>query len=250
MLSLATQLPRNEAAPPDRAPGAVAGGADGVPPIVILDGSRADEPASGVWTRLAGRLAPVCRRFGPGAEVEQVVDALLAEVDARESGRGDRTPRFLIVHGLGRFRELRKDDDEFGFGLDRDKPASPGKRFADLLRRGPLVGVHTLLWCDSYNNLTRWLARESLREFETRIVFPMSANDSSNLIESPVAARLGPHRAYLYEEATGALCKFRPYLGGSEEWFRWVDSFEWPGERRGAGRLAEQQSPSGEVGGA
>lgn len=254
VLSLAAHLPVHPGQEPQGTPPKSLAAPDdaagrGLPPIVVLDGSRAEEVVRGVWSRLAARLEPCCLHVGPGADAERIIDGLLAEVEAREGGSGEATPRFLVVYGLGRFRELRKDEDDFGFGFDRDRPASPGKRFAQLLRRGPLVGVHTLLWCDSYNNLTRWLVRDALREFETRIVFSMSANDSSNLIESPVAARLGPHRAYLYEEATGTLCKFRPYAGGTEEWFRWIDAVAGPQWRPGS-RGEAPREPSWDAGAA
>jgi hypothetical protein len=50
-----------------------------------------------------------------------------------------------------------------------------------------------------------------MREFEMRIIFQMNANDSSNLMDSPVAARLGPKRAFFYSEDQGKMEKFRPY---------------------------------------
>jgi hypothetical protein len=44
-----------------------------------------------------------------------------------------------------------------------------------------------------------------------RILFQMNANDSSNLMDSPVAARLGAQRAFFYSEDQGKMEKFRPY---------------------------------------
>ena len=39
----------------------------------------------------------------------------------------------------------------------------------------------------------------------------MSAEDSSTLLDSPAASKVGPNRAYLYSEDEGRLEKFRPY---------------------------------------
>ena len=50
----------------------------------------------------------------------------------------------------------------------------------------------------------------------------MSQNDSSSLIDSPVASRLGPQRALFHSEEAGALEKFRPYGLPSDEWLAWV----------------------------
>ena len=78
----------------------------------------------------------------------------------------------------------------------RRRQTPPSKHFATILRDGPPVGVHTIVWCDSLNNLNRTFDRQTLREFEIRVLFQMSANDSSTLIDIPAAeqarARTGP----------------------------------------------------------
>jgi len=73
------------------------------------------------------------------------------------------------------------------------RAASPAVQFAMLLREGPGVGVHTLLWCDSLNNLNRGLDRQSLREFEMRVLFQMGQNDSArSSTHAGEQARLAP----------------------------------------------------------
>jgi hypothetical protein len=57
-----------------------------------------------------------------------------------------------------------------------------------------------------------------LREFEMRVLFQMSVADSSNLIDSPLASKLGMHRALFHSEEQGRLEKFRPYGLPSEAW--------------------------------
>ena len=111
----------------------------------------------------------------------------------------------------GRFRDLRRSEDDFSFSVDRDKPPSPDKQWAEVLRNGPAWGIHTLLWCDTYNNVNRLLDRMALREFEMRIAFQMSAADSSSLLDNPAAAKLRQHRGLFASEDLGTLEKFRPY---------------------------------------
>jgi hypothetical protein len=72
------------------------------------------------------------------------------------------------------------------------------------------------------NNLMRTVDRASLREFEMRILFQMSANDSSNLIDNPSAAKLGINRAFFHSEEQGRLEKFRPYGRPPEDWLAWA----------------------------
>ena len=126
-------------------------------------------------------------------------------------------PLYLFVYDLRRFRDLRKDDDDFGFSKAAERP-SAAKQFATILRDGPALGIHTIVWCDTLTTLHRTLDRQSLREFEMRVLFQMSAADSSNLIDTPAASKLGPHRALFYSEEQDRLEKFRPYGLPSDEW--------------------------------
>jgi hypothetical protein len=87
-----------------------------------------------------------------------------------------------------------------------------------ILRDGPTVGIHTLIWCDSLTNLQRTFERNAIKEFELRVLFQMSSSDSSQLVDSPLAAKLGPQRALFIHEETGTLEKFRPYAFPSPEW--------------------------------
>ena len=96
--------------------------------------------------------------------------------------------------------------------------ARRNKQFADILRDGPPVGIHVLAWCDTPASLERTLDRGSMREFDNRLLFQMSANDSSNLIDSPAGNKLGMFRALAYSEEQGVMEKFRPYGPPDKAW--------------------------------
>jgi hypothetical protein len=149
---------------------------------------------------------------------------LAAEVDRRQKAPdSDAPPIYVLLYGLHKLRDLRRDEEDFGFSRMGEEPApKPSKQFNSVLRDGPAVGVYALVWCDSLNNLNRAWDRSTLREFETRIVFQMSGNDSSTLIDTPAAAKLGMHRALLHSEEQGILEKFRPYRWPSEAWLEQV----------------------------
>ncbi|MCL2330121.1 MAG: hypothetical protein FWC56_02340, partial [Phycisphaerae bacterium] len=68
----------------------------------------------------------------------------------------------------------------------------------------------------------RTFDRTTLREFDNRVLFQMSANDSSNLIDSPLANRLGFYRALFFSEEHGLLEKFRPYDLPDRPWLEEV----------------------------
>jgi hypothetical protein len=73
------------------------------------------------------------------------------------------------------------------------------------------VGVHVAIWADTATSLQRSIDRGSMREFDMRVLMQMGANDSSTLIDSPLASRLGPERALLFSEERGTIERFRPF---------------------------------------
>lgn len=191
--------------------------------FIVLDGARPESPEAGFWQNAMKQL-PIAADVMTPAQAAGVIDDVAREMRRRiESSEDSAPPIFLLIHNLSRFRDLRRAEDDFSFSsLDEDKPANPGKQLAEILREGPAVGVHLLIWCDSYNNVSRWLDRQTLRDVEYRVLFQMSANDSSNLMETPGASRLGTHRAILYSDEQGESEKFRPYAPPSDEWLAWV----------------------------
>jgi len=125
-----------------------------------------------------------------------------------------------FIHGLQKNSKLRYEE-EFGFSTpDPDAPPNPALVLNNLICEGTRLGFHVIATCDTYNNVNRFLSRKALSEFEMRVLFQMSANDSASLIDNPKASLLGLHRALYYNQQEGYLETFRPYaLPGSE----WVD---------------------------
>jgi hypothetical protein len=165
-----------------------------------------------------------------------VVTELAAEVERRQkSPDGEFPPFYLVINGLQRFRDLRKADDDFGFSR-REETASPSQLMTTILKEGAGVGVHLLIWCDSLNNMQRSFDRQALREFEMRVLFQMSPNDSSTLIDSPAASKLGMHRALFHNEDLAIPEKFRPYGLPTAAWLAEVK------EKLGRRRVAEGAS--------
>jgi hypothetical protein len=130
-------------------------------------------------------------------------------------------PVFFFVHGLQRFKKLRQED-EFAFSSSEESGGSPGTQFADLITEGASHGLHLIVMVDTFNNVNRSMSRKALSEFEMRVLFQMSANDSASLIDSPKASGLGLHRAVLYNEQAGTLETFRPYAAPDPEWIQYA----------------------------
>jgi hypothetical protein len=129
---------------------------------------------------------------------------------------------YLVIYDLAQLRDLRLTEDEFSFSFSNGKPPSVDKRFREILKEGPAVGVHVLLWCESYNSLTRAVDRLTLREIDYRVAMQMSSADSTSFIDSPSATLLGENRAILYRDDLGTQTKFRPYGLPAGEWLAWA----------------------------
>jgi len=95
-----------------------------------------------------------------------------------------------------------------------EKEKSPAQILAEVLKEGPTLGIHVIAATDTLTNLNRTFDRQALREFDLRVLLQMGTNDSTNLIDSPAASKLGMHRALLYSEETGTIEPFRPYSFG------------------------------------
>jgi S-DNA-T family DNA segregation ATPase FtsK/SpoIIIE len=164
-----------------------------------------------------------------GADCDSTIEAIYAEVVSREENAdlAGGPEHVLIVRNIGQFRSIRKEEDDFGLGgFGEAKAATSASMFSDVVKRGSLVGVHVIVWSDSFSNAMRWLSNALLREFENRIVFRMNQTDSASLIDTPVAANLGQGRAIVYRDQTGTVDKFRPFAWPSETWLQSIASSE------------------------
>jgi DNA segregation ATPase FtsK/SpoIIIE, S-DNA-T family len=186
--------------------------------VHILNAPNTEDGGPDPFVTLAQRLDSAVH-LRPPRDVDALMAELSDELERRRSGdSADHGARFLVVHGLHRHRGLRKNEDDFSFGGEGEKATRPDQQFAKLLREGPPVGMHVIAWCDTVSNLERTLDRRGIREFDFRVPFQMSSNDSTALIDTPQAVNLGRHRALLFSEELGQVEKFRPYSLPDPAW--------------------------------
>ncbi len=185
--------------------------------FIIFDGTAPDTPEQAYLHRICSGLQHNVQLAQSG-DVEQVMNKLTEEMQARSEGENaDGPATFVMIQGLQKFKKLRFEED-YGFSMDDNAPANPGAQLNDLITEGPAVGIHVTAMVDTYNNVNRCLSRKALSEFEMRVLFQMSANDSSSLIDTPKASNLGLNRALFYNEQEGYLETFRPYALPDEGW--------------------------------
>jgi len=191
--------------------------------FIVLDGTRPESPGLGMWPEVAAAVGEAVHVLPP-RNAAHTVNALADEVARRGQSPDERFAAiYLVVYDLAQFRDLRQTEDDYSFSFSGNgKTPSVDKRFREILKEGPAVGVHVLLWCESYNSLTRSLDRLTMREIEFRVAMQMSSADSTSLIDSPAATLLGQNRALLYRDDLGTQTKFRPYGRPSAEWLAWA----------------------------
>lgn len=197
------------------------------PRFLLLDGTPHDAATAGVLRRVAEGTGAEADVIDYRAAGDALADLAAELQDRLDGATPDTRPVFLVIHGLQRFRALARDDS-FGMSApsggfssilgddEADEPPatprlSPSQALGQLLRDGPQAGMHVVATIDTLASLERRLARDDVREFDNRVLFQMSANDSSTLIDTPAANRLGFYRALLASEERGTQEKFRPY---------------------------------------
>jgi DNA segregation ATPase FtsK/SpoIIIE, S-DNA-T family len=186
----------------------------------VIECDSGEVSFTGLLRRIGETLAiPIFQR----RTATKAIAEIASKVEERMDIGGNKTPIYLIIHGLQRARDLRPEEtfSFSAFGED-SPPPNPAKQFATILREGPELGIHTLVWCDTRANAERSLTSSGLREFEQIVAFQMSANDSIALIQSQDAGFLDENRAILYSDETGRKEKFRPYSLPDETWLQKV----------------------------
>lgn len=154
-----------------------------------------------------------------GGNLPDVLSALAEDLKERtENGNANAPAIFVFIQGLQNFKKL-KPEDEFSFSTD-DSGANPSAQLQKLISEGPAHGIHVFATVDTYNNVNRFLGRKLLSEFEMRVLFQMSTNDSASLCDDPKASTLGLHRALFYNEQEGYLETFRPYALPPVDWLQ------------------------------
>ena len=148
--------------------------------------------------------------------------ALASLVGKRITAPEGTDPRiFLVLLGLQRCRTLRRGD-EFELGsAARSREPEPVDRLMYILREGPEVGVHVVIWSDSMDALRAVVDRRSMGYLGIRVATTLTERASQELIDGPAAARIGPSRAVLADdEHVGRIERFRPYGPASAELLR------------------------------
>jgi S-DNA-T family DNA segregation ATPase FtsK/SpoIIIE len=154
---------------------------------------------------------------GSNSNLAEVMGSLAEELKRRGENEPAGPELFVLIQGLQNLKKLRQED-EFSFSSSSGDAPNPAATLLNLITEGSARGIHVIVTCDTYNNVSRFLGRKTLSEFEMRVVFQMSASDSASLIDAPAAATLGLNRALFYNDRESSLETFRPYAQPDSDW--------------------------------
>ena len=185
--------------------------------FVFLDSNPSGSAQRDFLERIFGIVPQELIQVKPG-ELFDAMTTLANDLKQRgDEPSPDAPETFVLINGLQNFKKL-KQEDEFGFSSGSEDAPQPSAVLQTLINEGSSRGVHVILTCDTYNNVNRFLGRKTLSEFEMRVLFQMSANDSASLIDEPDASTLGLNRALYYNDREGYTEIFRPYALPGNEW--------------------------------
>ncbi|MDQ2730816.1 MAG: FtsK/SpoIIIE domain-containing protein, partial [Armatimonadota bacterium] len=156
--------------------------------FIIVDNSTTDADWADFTTRFCD-LIPHEHEVIRRRQVPETVAAIAGEMDALHARNAPPAANiFFVIFGLQRSRELRKEEDDYSGDSSADK-------FIRILREGPEVGIHCLVWVDTPAGVLRTLGRKAITEFGLRVAGVMSNEDSQTLLDDSSAAKIDrPHR--------------------------------------------------------
>ena len=190
----------------------------GMARFIVFDASPPDSPARLFLERVVRAIPHEVLMPRPG-DTSEALESAIAQLKTAsdEEALSGQPALFIVVNGLQRLKKLHFQE-ELAYSMDESAATNPAVRMQQLIAEGPRAGIHLLVSCDTGGNVTRCLGRKAVGEFELRVLFQMSANDSASLVDSPKASALGLHRALFYNEQEGSLETFRPYALPPADW--------------------------------
>ncbi len=185
----------------------------------LFDGTAPGSPQRAYFERIIAAIPHPVTLVRPGDLAETMTGLAEERKKRADSPDPDEAPAiFLFIHGLQKYNRLRFEEDFSFSSSDSDAALNPASVLNGIVSEGSRLGFHVIASCDTYNNVTRFLSRKAISEFEMRVLFQMSANDSASLVDNPRASLLGMHRALYFNEQEGYFETFRPYALPGNAW--------------------------------
>jgi hypothetical protein len=160
--------------------------------------------------------APFPVELGEEPEVASFVERAAAELVRRRAlpvERGRRRalepPWLLVVFGLQRARDLKRTGAS---------PPPAARALFEILRDGPALGIHTLVWADTPSTLAQVFQGPEVREFGCRVA--LSAGEPLKVLAAGLTLKLKPGTIAVVSDEQPDRCeKIRTYGAFTSEVF-------------------------------
>ncbi len=176
-------------------------------PVEVIDYAGDDDE----WAPVVEDL-----EYFPGVTVERrrgmraVLNGLAETVESRhESNSMREQARILVIAGMGRARDFDPGDYD-------DESAS--RVLGAILRDGPEVGIHTVMWFENASSVRKRLGGDQLNECGLRMIGPMARDESSELADTPDGAYLKPGQAIVADVDRSTTTKVRRFASPPAGW--------------------------------
>jgi hypothetical protein len=116
----------------------------------------------------------------------------------------------LIILGVHKLSDLKTDSST---AARPTVPPSPAANFAQLLRNGPELGIHFVCSTNDITNFVRNVdpQRRIISDFNHRVGFQMSDENSATMFGTRVAANLGDKKGVYQDKNENKISRFRPF---------------------------------------
>ena len=106
---------------------------------------------------------------------------------------------------------------ESAYSLDIDEDDLPaGRKFMEIIDEGPTLGIYTVVWCDTYVNLSK-MPYGTLDNFGYKIALRILESDVEKFLGDTFKTELKEKYA-LFKNMTGECRKFQPFQYPGTVW--------------------------------
>ena len=175
------------------------------------------------------KLLPAYVKYVTFEDSGIILDELYSDLSARKKNNIPKASKYFMLFGLQRARDLRSNDPyqskkhatagiDDGFGLDIQQKLSvtPYDEFLNILQSGAANGIHSIIWEDNFKTFMAHYS-SMLANFDMRVGFTMSDDDSVLFMEEPGGSQISENNAVFSYNGNQ---KFRPYKKPDLDWLK------------------------------
>jgi hypothetical protein len=152
--------------------------------------------------------------YGKKKELSENILQLSKAVKSRTQSSTNPAEYESTIFVINQIQKARDIDIEFSNSMpfgDKSPEEILNEQLNLIIKEGPDVNIYTIINVDINANLKRRLSRQIIKEFDNKVCFQMSKEDSIELLNSYDASSLGLFKAVYVNEGNMTNFKFKPF---------------------------------------